>query len=186
MKENTKVESTKAVADNKTKTTPNIESDVQLTPAPDEPEKKKKAHEAREHLKAQSRAVRELVESGKYKTINDALIDTLYNDETHHEFKSYRGWKIEGYQVRKGEKGFLLWGRPKEKKNDKENQKPDTISNKTKEEHDPFYPVAHVFSEAQVDQKVIEIEPQVNATVSKLANIRYKKQERDLQNEMTR
>ncbi len=187
MKENTKVESTEAVADNKTKTTPIIEPDVQSTPSPDTPVAKKRPIEiSRDLLKAQSVAVRSHVESGQFETINDALIETVYRDGKNQEFKSYREWKKEGYQVRKGEKAYLLWGKPKEHNPFKTEPEQKITGNVTPEEHDPFYPVAFVFSNAQVNPKEIQLEPEVNTAVNELANIRHKKQDRDLQNEMTR
>ena len=135
-----------------TPTIPSQGLDVESTA----PDAKKKAHEAREQLKAYSVAVKELVEKGKYKTINDALIETVYNDEKHHEFKSYEEWKKEGYQVRKGEKAFLLWGKPKEhpSQQSKENDTPG------KEEHSTYFPVIRVFSDAQVVQREHSVEQQ--------------------------
>ena len=138
-----------------TPTIPSQEVDVQ----PTAPDAKKKAHEAREQLKAYSVAVKELVETGKYKTVNDALIETVYNDEKHHEFKSYEEWKKEGYQVRKGEKAFLLWGKPKEHPShqSKENDTPG------KEEHSTYFPVIRVFSDAQVVQREHSVDQQKTA-----------------------
>ena len=109
--------------------------------------KKRPIDEARERLKLLSLEVKDLVEDGTFFTINDAIVETLYKDETHREFKSYRQWKKEGYQVRKGEKAFLLWARPKQI------QKP--IENGTTaeelEEMIKYFPIAYLFSNAQVD-----------------------------------
>lgn len=185
MQKTTKPIATQDVEHGKTQTISSNETNVQQSPIPDEPEnKKKKINEARELLKARSLEVRKLVEEGKFETINDALIETMYNDETHHEFKSYRGWKKEGFQVRKGEKGFLLWGRPTEKKNDKEKPSPDTTHKETKEEHDPFYPLAFAFSDAQVDPITHNRDTQESKTVSDLTNIRNENME--LANDMER
>ena len=109
--------------------------------------KKRPIDEARERLKLLSLEVADLVEQGMFFTINDAIVETLYKDETHRIFKSYRQWKKEGHQVRKGEKAFLLWARPKEI------QKP--IENGTTaqelEEMIKYFPIAYLFSNAQVD-----------------------------------
>ncbi|MDP1728496.1 MAG: ArdC family protein [Bacteroidota bacterium] len=187
MNNNTNVETTQAVADNKSKTTPIIEPDVKSTPSPDAPVVKKRPIEiARDLLKAQSVVVRSQVESGQFETINDAIIETKYKDGKNQEFKSYRQWKKEGYQVRKGEKAFLLWGKPKENTNSKIESEQKNTGKDSPDEHDPFFPIAFVFSNAQVNPKEIQLEPEVNATVNELVNIRHKKQDRDLQNEMTR
>lgn len=108
---------------------------------------KRPIDEARERLKLLSLEVADLVADGTFFTINDAIVETLYKDETHRIFKSYRQWKKEGHQVRKGEKAFLLWARPKEI------QKP--IENGTTaqelEEMIKYFPIAYLFSNAQVD-----------------------------------
>lgn len=139
------------IIDNQKEVQPDVESPFTET-------KKRPIDKARDLLKAQSRAVRELVDSGKYKTVNDALIETVYNDEKHHEFKSYDQWSTEGYQVRKGEKGFLLWGKPKEHEPVESKQTPDTTDKETKDEHYSYFPVIRVFSDAQVDQKEHQID----------------------------
>jgi len=72
-----------------------------------------KAHEARETLKALSQEVYDLVEAGTFNSVNDAIMETLYKNGTHREFKSYRQWQRDGFQVKKGEKAFMLWARPK-------------------------------------------------------------------------
>lgn len=109
--------------------------------------KKRPIDEARERLKLLSLEVKDLVEDGTFFTINDAIVETLYKDDTHREFKSYRQWKKEGNQVRKGEKAFLLWARPKQI------QKP--IENGTTaedlEEMIKYFPIAYLFSNAQID-----------------------------------
>lgn len=111
--------------------------------------------EARERLKNMSQEVKPLVEAGKYEHINEALIEA-YKDENNTEFKSYQEWLKEGYQVRKGEKAFLLWGKPKEieKTEGKEEQE----SKSEKEEGYTYFPVAYVFSNAQVDKREHELE----------------------------
>ena len=111
-------------------------------------EKKRPIDIARENLKLLSLEVKDLVEDGTFFTINDAIMETLYKDETHKEFKSYRQWKKEGYQVKKGEKAFLLWAKPKQI------QKPiaDGTAKEELEEMLKFFPIAYLFSNAQVDE----------------------------------
>jgi hypothetical protein len=111
-------------------------------------EKKRPIDIARENLKLLSLEVADLVEDGTFFTINDAIVETLYKDETHKEFKSYRQWKKEGCQVKKGEKAFLLWAKPKQI------QKPitDGTAKEELEEMLKFFPIAYLFSNAQVDE----------------------------------
>ena len=110
--------------------------------------KKRPIDEARERLKLLSLEVADLVEAGTFLTINDAIVETLYKSDTHRQFKSYQQWKKEGYQVRKGEKAFLLWARPKQI------QHPITEGNTAEEleEMVKFFPLAYLFSNAQVDE----------------------------------
>lgn len=115
---------------------------------------KSKAQEARETLKALSQEVYDLVEAGTFTTVNDAIMETLYKDGVHREFKSYRQWKKDGFQVRKGEKAFLLWARPKDIERMKEEE-----SQKTEADTIKFFPIAHLFSNAQVDP-ITEQEPE--------------------------
>lgn len=102
-----------------------------------------KAQEARETLKALSQEVYDLVEAGTFSTVNDAIMETLYKNGTHREFKSYRQWRKEGFQVRKGEKAFLLWARPKDIEHMQEEAQEGEAAK--------FFPIAHLFSNAQVE-----------------------------------
>ncbi|MDL5051508.1 ArdC-like ssDNA-binding domain-containing protein [Oscillatoria amoena NRMC-F 0135] len=108
--------------------------------------KKRPIDEARERLKLLSLEVKDLVEDETFYTINDAIVETLYKDETHREFKSYRQWKKEGKQVRKGEKAFLLWARPKQIQKPIAEAPPENL-----EEMIKYFPIAYLFSNAQVD-----------------------------------
>lgn len=103
---------------------------------------------ARENLKLLSLEVKDLVEDGTFFSINDAIVESLYKDDTHREFKSFRQWKKEGYHVNKGEKAFLLWAKPKQI------QKP-IEDGKAEEDIDEmlkFFPIAYLFSNAQVSK----------------------------------
>lgn len=127
--------------------------------------KKRPIDEARERLKLLSLEVKDLVEDGTFFTINDAIVETLYKDDTHRLFKSYRQWKKEGHQVRKGEKAFLLWARPKEiQKPIEEEVKSDDLDEIIK-----YFPIAYLFSNAQVDPIAETEEEQQPETESKPA-----------------
>jgi hypothetical protein len=96
--------------------------------------------EARDILKTLSQEVYDLVESGTFPTVNDALMETLYKDGPHREFKNYAQWRREGFRVKAGEKPFLLWGRPKDIEQAEEAQ-----------EAGKYFPLAYVFSNAQIE-----------------------------------
>lgn len=103
----------------------------------------RKVNEKREELKAISKGLGVLVKEGAIDSINEGLI-ALYTKGEHQNFKSYRQWQAEGMQVKKGEKAFLLWAKPRgigkvEEKADEEKE-------------EKFFPVAYVFSNAQVEE----------------------------------
>lgn len=125
--------------------------------------------ETREKLKALSISVRELVKEGKFQNVNEAILDS-YKDDENKEFKSYNQWHEDGYQVRKGEKAFALWGRPKE--HEAENDSPEKSEGASDEHMSKFFPIAFVFSNKQVDpiQKRME-EPEKDA-MSEIEGIR--------------
>ena len=101
-------------------------------------------NEARERLKSLSQTVKHLVAEGKFATINEALLATYYRNEQNTEFKHYGEWKEEGFQVRKGEKAFLLWGHPQKTEQEKGDDE------KEQDEDRSFFPIAHLFSNSQV------------------------------------
>jgi len=106
----------------------------------------------REQLKAYSEQVKPLVEAGRFSTINEAIISTIYQDGKNREFKSFHQWRQEGYFVKLGQKGFPVWSRPvasiKEEKN-KEQGKEEPIF----EEDTKMFRVAYLFSNEQVKQE---------------------------------
>lgn len=111
--------------------------------------------QARERLKLLSLEVKDLVDDGTFETINDAIMETLYKSREHRTFNSFMGWKQQGKLVKKGEKAFLLWSKPKhvpkEPVTDEVNEEADTDhANPTQEEY-RFYGIAYLFSNAQVE-----------------------------------
>jgi antirestriction protein ArdC len=127
-------------------------------------------HETREKLKALSISVRDLVKQGKYESINEAIMATVYKDEENQEFKSYRQWGEDGFQVRKGEHAYALWGRPKEHEEDKD--APEKTGGEMEDDHGKFFPIAYVFSNKQVDPIVKKQEEPEKESMEELANIR--------------
>ena len=48
-----------------------------------------RAKQAREHLKALSKAAKLLVQGGIFDNVNEAIIETVYNDKQNHTFKTF-------------------------------------------------------------------------------------------------
>lgn len=106
----------------------------------------------REELKALSQGLSMLKKEGAIDTINEALAE-LYSGQGFKELKSLKAWNKEGRLVKKGEKAFLLWGKPKQRK--KEEQPPQSAEQKPEEEKNmDFFPVAYVFDITQTIAKV--------------------------------
>lgn len=78
-------------------------------------------------------------------TVNDVIIKQFYKDDKNTEFHTFKGWLKEGHAVKKGEKAFLIWGRPKAVQ-DKEKGKQTEEGDNT-----DFYPISFIFSNAQVE-----------------------------------
>lgn len=103
---------------------------------------KTRTHEAREMLKALSRAAKLLVKEGAFDTVNEAVIETAYRNSEHYTFKKFSEWKEEGKRIKKGSKGFPVWARPKEMKKEDHPDIEDEFS---------FFPICYLFSNAQVE-----------------------------------
>jgi hypothetical protein len=80
-------------------------------------------------------------------SVNEILIEKFYTSEEHTEFKTLHDWNKEGYNVNKGEKAFLIWGKPRAtNKEQPQNQE-------SEEDENEFYPICYLFSNAQVTKK---------------------------------
>jgi hypothetical protein len=91
-------------------------------------------------LSQKAKKTQELEEEPR--NINSILID-FYTNETHKEFKTFKGWIAEGQKVKKGEKGFFVWSK-KLKGTDK--------TEGTEEDKEfKFFGIAYIFSNAQVE-----------------------------------
>jgi antirestriction protein ArdC len=82
-------------------------------------------------------------------TLNYIIIQDFYKDEENQIFKTFKEWRKEGFQVRKGSKGFVVWGR-KLKATDKKTAK--KTGNSDDEREFKFFPISHVFSNNQVEE----------------------------------
>lgn len=88
-----------------------------------------------------------------FETINDCLLH-IYTAETQQaEWNTFKGWRDKGQPVKKGEKGFPIWGRPLGAKS----ADPDPEEMQAAEgEGEPcgnvkFFPLAYLFHAGQVE-----------------------------------
>lgn len=107
---------------------------------------KEEYKERRANLIALSNIAKKLREdSGKEEQTLNFFIVNIYQDSKPGVYKTFQEWKIENKTIKKGEKGFPIWGQPvlRTKKTDKETE--------TKDE---YFPLCYLFHESQVvDQK---------------------------------
>jgi len=78
------------------------------------------------------------------RTLNSIIIEFFYKKNGHSEFKTFNQWKETGANIRRGEKGFIIWGRPLGVIKAEEGEPA------TKEEA-KYFPISHLFSNMQVD-----------------------------------
>ena len=80
-------------------------------------------------------------------SINEILIKHFYTSEKDTEFKTLHQWNKDGFNVNKGSKAFLIWGKPKAI---------DKTENPDKEEatdEAEFFPICFLFSNNQVTKR---------------------------------
>lgn len=107
-----------------------------------------KAKENREELILLSNNLKDLVDNGVYENMNKALIS--YYKQTYNltSLKGFEQWNSEGFIIKKGSKGYKIWGKPRnftDKQTDKDKTEEQTDKNEPY-----FYPIAYLFSEKQV------------------------------------
>ena len=109
-------------------------------------ERQEQHKEKRAYLKSISTIAKEFLNSEECAdwTINKVLIEKFHKSEEHQEFKTLQQWNQDGYQVIKGSKSFLVWGKPTRL------QKETTEPN---DEEDDFFPLCYLFSNAQVEKR---------------------------------
>lgn len=100
----------------------------------------------REELKTLSQPFKTLLKEGAINTINEGL-RTVYAGQGHTTLKTLKQWNLEGFQVKKGEHAFLLWGSPVTRPK----QEPEPTDDDTDESD--FFPVCFVFSQYQVQER---------------------------------
>jgi hypothetical protein len=82
------------------------------------------------------------------RTLNSIIVEKFYKDEQNSDFKTFNEWKEEGFSIKKGASGFVVWGRPLA------NQKVEKGA-EVSEEDEKFFPISHIFSNAQVDRQLV-------------------------------
>lgn len=76
-------------------------------------------------------------------TLNYFIVN-MYQDSKPGEFKTFQEWKRLNKTIKKGEKGFPIWGQPV-----KGNRK--TAANKSEEDTEQeYFPMCYLFHESQV------------------------------------
>lgn len=109
--------------------------------------RQEKAKLKRARLAELSKTIKQAMNTGmiESETVNEAVIELYSKSEGQSEWKSGWGWNEAGKQIKKGQSGFAIWGRPKKKK--KEEEKAEG------EEDSGFsgFPIAYVFHAGQVE-----------------------------------
>ncbi len=99
-----------------------------------------KMKQKRDKLRKLSQEAETLKKDGEVETINEGL-KVLYKKQGHETLKTFKQWKTDGFNVKKGETALLLWAKPLHVLN--EEPEPDGT---------PFFPVVNVFSNSQVER----------------------------------
>jgi hypothetical protein len=84
-------------------------------------------------------------------SVNEILIEKFYTSDEHTIFKTLHDWNKEGYKINKGEKAFLIWGKPR---NTNKEQTYNKEGEEGEEEENEFFPICYLFSNAQVTKKL--------------------------------
>jgi len=101
-----------------------------------------KMTERRENLKKTSKAVKELMETGKIKAtnLNDALLESYNGKKKNQVWLTMELWQVAGYSVRKGETAQMIWGKKQES------------TNKETGEPYSYFQVVFIFNNSQVER----------------------------------
>lgn len=105
----------------------------------------------RAELRALSLEVRPLVQMGAYPNVNAAIV-AIYAAEVGCDpsaFHSFYHWREAGTPVKKGERGFPVWGQPRRLNSDHSAQADAPAADSADERE--FWPVAYLFHAGQVE-----------------------------------
>lgn len=117
-------------------------------------EKQQAAQEKREWLRSISaefqaqQKIMELTGAEYIPTINEMLKAYYQKQNNITELNTFDQWKEKGYQVRKGEKAYLFWGKPRKRQQaeQEQDQEQAELIQTIKED---FYPICYLFDIAQ-------------------------------------
>lgn len=98
-----------------------------------------KSSKHRDQLKQFSKDASLLVQSGKYSSINQALIKEFYQRFTNQPFKTMEEWNSLGFKIKKNEEAYMLWGK-----------RIDVPATESKEAYS-YFPLKYVFNNDQVE-----------------------------------
>ena len=149
------VEKTLAKIDADHKTAQAAEPDTEAPQAGPQPEQAKtltekqaKARASRQALRALCNSLQAAAKAAAIEETPNELLRKYYAQAGHAVLRTFQEWKRAGYNIRKGEKALLLWGRPKPSRLAKEAAKQ---AGKTEEEaENDFFPLAYLFSNQQI------------------------------------
>lgn len=124
----------------------------------------------RAELRALSAAIRQLVKAGRYDSVNDGLIEHYRTETGQSEFHTFADWRKAGTPVRKGERGFPIWGKPTHLKITPGTPIPDLAAVAMMQGAEPqgpqWFPVAYLFHAGQVEQSEAEHEAALAAPLA--------------------
>lgn len=108
--------------------------------------------EKRMFLRNLSKPAADLIEEGEVESVNEYLLQLYFQQEgKKSEFNSYKKWRKLGFQVKKGESAFLVWGKPKAIETEAEKQEAQEDNEGEDSKKKDFYPLAYLFSSKQVE-----------------------------------
>lgn len=86
------------------------------------------------------------------RTINDMLMQFLYNRNGDRQYKTFNQWKHEGKIINKGAKAAIVWGQPIKATGKPE---PQTTEQEKQSQPDEFkmYPLCYLFSNEQISER---------------------------------
>lgn len=111
--------------------------------------KNSKIKETRKMLSALSKQAKEIKNAKGLSdsTINEILLDFIYDTQGATQFNTFHQWKRLGYTILKGAKAFVIWGQPT--KGVMRKQAENENKNEGEDEYE-FFPLCYLFSDKQV------------------------------------
>ena len=124
------------------------------------------AQEKRDWLRAISadfqaqRDIMQLMGADYIPTINEMLHAYYAKQNNITELNTFDQWKEKGYQVRKGEKAYLFWGKPRAKQvkptePTEQEEEPTEQAEQTTAKKDDYYPICYLFDISQCHKAAI-------------------------------